>query len=121
VIVKNRISSTVKHAHIMFLVQDKETLLNKVLSNPENSYLLEDAIVVQRYIHNTYESLIKLYTIGDHFDILVKPSFKKSDIEREWAKNGFVKIDDSRSLAGAFKPNKENTDRVKAELENKID
>ena len=63
------------YAHDLFIVRDKETLLHQVLLDPKHSYLLEDKVVVQEFVQNHYESLIKVYAIGQRFDCVVKRTF----------------------------------------------
>jgi hypothetical protein len=47
----------------------------------KNPYLREDAIVVQEYILDHAETLIKIYAVGEIFDHVLKRTFPLSAIE----------------------------------------
>jgi len=75
VIIKPRKSSVVPYSHDLIIVRDKVTLIEKVL--PLFSYLSEDTIIVQHFILDHHESLIKVYAIGNQYDLLTKRTFPK--------------------------------------------
>ena len=91
VILKPRISSIESFSHDLFIIQDKENIW-KVLSDPEFAYLLNDTIVVQNYLINSFEAIIKVYAIGPHFDYNIKRAFPKQWIRGELAKQGYAMI-----------------------------
>ena len=78
VIVKPRVSSIVSHSHDLFIVRDQEALWQVIESN---AYLKEDSIIVQEYIMNHSETLIKIYAIGKSFDHIQKPTFPLSAVK----------------------------------------
>lgn len=81
-ILKPRVSSAKAHSHDMVIVAERDTLF-KVLGLPQFSFLLDDTILVQKYFENHYETLIKLYVIGERFGIARRASFAKKFVDRE--------------------------------------
>ena len=74
---KPRVSSIVAHSHDLFIVSDKNSLLEVINLN---SYLKEDSIIVQEYIMDHSETLIKIYAVGEAYDHIVKPTFPISAV-----------------------------------------
>jgi glutathione synthase/RimK-type ligase-like ATP-grasp enzyme len=89
VIVKPRVSSIVSHSHDLFIVRDSEVLLMVIELNP---YLKEDSIIVQEYIMNHSEQLIKIYAVGKTFDPIFKRTFPVSAVIHYLNEQGFLKI-----------------------------
>ena len=76
----------------MFIIKDKDTLFDKILSNETYSYLLEDTIIVQHFIQNHFESLFKAYAIGNKFEVLVKRTIPHETLEKAFRDDGYLKI-----------------------------
>lgn len=97
VIVKPRISSVVAQAHDLIIVKDREALQGVIEQNP---YLKEDSIIVQEYIMNHSEQLIKLYAVGNTFDHIVKPTFPLSAVNHFLNEQGYLKIGQKTKFEG---------------------
>ena len=55
---------------------------------------------MQEYIVNSYEMLIKIYAIGDKYDIVFKPTLPKEWILKRLESDGFVQIGQKTNFEG---------------------
>jgi glutathione synthase/RimK-type ligase-like ATP-grasp enzyme len=86
-------------------VRDKASLMVVIEQNP---YLTEDSIIVQEYIMDHSETLIKVYAIGKLFDPITKPTFPISAVQHFLDVQGFLKIEQKNKFDGfKFKPKRE--------------
>ena len=92
VIVKPRLSSIMAKSHDLVIVRDKDVLFNTILKEEKFAYLRQDTIIVQEYILNHYETLIKIYAIGRNFDVLFKPTFPLTAVEHFLKTHGYLEI-----------------------------
>lgn len=90
-IVKPRISAILSHCHDMVIVSSKEYFF-VVLSLPMYCFLLEDTILIQEYFENHYETLLKLYVVGDRSAVAKRPSIPKKWVDKELLQKGYVAV-----------------------------
>lgn len=90
-ILKPRISSTVSYCHNMVIVPSRDALFS-ALSQPQFSFLMDDTILVQEYFENHFETLIKLYTIGDRHAVSKRQSIAKKFVDKEIQTKGFLAV-----------------------------
>lgn len=104
VIVKPRVASYVPHAHWMVIARDKESLLRSALPNPDFSFLLTDTMVVQAFVVDHSETLLKYYTIGRHSDFRAKPSFPDAFVKQHLDQDGYLLITNKTKSDIPFQP-----------------
>jgi len=92
VIVKPRISSILSMSHNLLIVNSIEKLEELIKHTEKYEYLTKDTIIVQEYIEAHYEQLIKLYAIGDRFEVVIKPTFPRAAIDHFLKDQGFLEI-----------------------------
>jgi predicted ATP-grasp superfamily ATP-dependent carboligase len=91
-IIKPRLSSVVNFSHDLVIVESKEVLVERVLEDPQFDYLKNDTMIVQEFVLDHFETLYKVYAIGEKYDILSKPTFPKQAVLSAFEKDGYLKI-----------------------------
>ena len=66
------------------------------------SYLKTDTLVVQEYIQHHFQTLIKIYAVGNKFDTVQKKTFPETTVENAFEAEGFLKIGQKNNFEEEF-------------------
>ena len=66
------------------------------------SYLKTDTLVVQEYIQHHFQTLIKIYAVGNKFDTVQKKTFPEKAVENAFEAEGFLKIGQKNNFEEEF-------------------